>query len=84
MADLFKNQNNNLKGFNESDTFHQVFFSDIPKPHFTSPKLNRRPKENESNQEKNIDNFEKKHEIEEKTFIKQLKSNNELLFKVTK
>lgn len=83
MADLFKHQNNELKGFNESDTFNQVFYSEISKPNFVSPQPNREYKEKE-HKDKNFDHFEKKHDQEEKKLIIQLKSNNELLFKVTK
>lgn len=80
MADLFKNQNVPLKEPYESNTFSKVFSPGISPPYYRpDSRLNQNYVDNQ-----NLNEMESKQSLEDKNFIKQLKSNNELLFKASK
>ncbi|RNA08045.1 Solute carrier family 25 member [Brachionus plicatilis] len=80
MADLFKNQKVPLKEPYESNTFSKVFSPGISPPNYRpDSRLNQNYVDNQ-----NLNEMESKQSLEDKNFIKQLKSNNELLFKASK
>lgn len=84
MADYFNYQKSPKKEPRESDTFGQIFSPVNSKSSFDhEKKFNINIKE-DLKDKKNLNGMENKYDLEDKNFINQLKSNNELLFKGTR